>query len=195
MATLGALVEIVAAVAGISRERVEAMARAVREAGLIATHGRGPSAAQMAETDAANLLIAVNAAETARSAPETVRRFRVLRANNKAKYEFGSVLDGMIAAATKQELSGYLLGLGFGSVGKEPEMQRSGLGTFTIKVEFELSRPMAIVKCRIPAIDMPKSVPFFPPREKRGVRVEADRRTITTITERTILAVAEMMRR
>ena len=128
MATLGALVELVAAAEGISRERVEAIARAVREAGLIATHGRGPSAAQMSAADAANLLIAANAAETARAAPETVRRFRALRTNNRNRHEFGRVLEEMIAAAARGVKSfDCLLGLGFGPLGIEHEKRKHTL--------------------------------------------------------------------
>lgn len=67
MATLENLVATIAEVQGIGAERVRAIARAVREAGLIAKHGRGTSAAEMSETDAANLLIAVNVADTART--------------------------------------------------------------------------------------------------------------------------------
>ena len=42
MATLSQLVDVVAAVEGLDRERVGAIARVVREAGLIATRGTGP---------------------------------------------------------------------------------------------------------------------------------------------------------
>ena len=81
MATLSQLVDVVAHVEGLNRDRVGAIARAVREAELIATYGRGTSAGHTGLTDAANLLIDVNAAETARSAPEVVRRYRASRTN------------------------------------------------------------------------------------------------------------------
>jgi hypothetical protein len=81
-----------------------AFARSVREAGLITSRGRGPSAAEMNEADAANLLIAVNAAETARAAPDTVRRFRALRMSHENQRAFGAVLEEMIAAAVRNEL-------------------------------------------------------------------------------------------
>jgi hypothetical protein len=192
MATLGALVDIVAAAEGISRERVEAIARAVREAGLIATHGRGSSAAQMTETDAANLLIAVNAAETARAAPETVRRFRALRADNKSQHEFGRVLEEMIAATVSGEIVACLLDLGFRRLGVEGEKRRHALRRFDLRIEFQSSPPLAVIECRLPATRMPQFLPFYPPREKSAGRAEVDRRT--TITDRTILAIAERMR-
>lgn len=192
MATLGALVETVAAAEGINRERVEAIARAVREASLIATHGRGPSAAQMSETDAANLLIAVNAAETARAAPETVRRFRALRTNNRNRHEFGRVLEEMIAAAARSEIVDCLLGLGFGPLGIEHEKRKHTLRAFDLRIEFQSSRPLAVIECRVPATRPPQFLPFYPPQEKSAVRTEVDRRT--TITDRTILAIAKTMR-
>ena len=87
MTTLSQLVDVVAAVEGLDGDRVAAVARAVREAGLIATYGRGTSAAKMGLADAANLLIAVNAAETARGAPEIVRRYRASRTNNNKRFD------------------------------------------------------------------------------------------------------------
>jgi hypothetical protein len=98
MATLSQLVGIIATVEGLDRERVGAIARAVREAELIATHGRGTSAAHMGEAYAANLLIAVNAAETARIAPEIVRRYRASRTNNRRQLQFGATLEQMITS-------------------------------------------------------------------------------------------------
>lgn len=192
MATLGALVELVAAAEGISRERVEAIARAVREAGLIATHGRGPSAAQMSAADAANLLIAVNAAETARDAPDTVRRFRELRTNDRNRREFGQVLEGMIAAAIEAKFFDFLLDLNLGPKGARHEEQRSASKKSDLRIEFLSSRPMAVIEGRVPANLMPRLLPFYPPHEKSAVRAEADRRT--AITHRTILAIAEMIR-
>lgn len=195
MATLAALVEIVADAEGIEAQRVAALARSVREAGLIASRGRGPSAAQMSEADAANLLIAVNAAETARAAPDTVRHFRALRTNRENPRAFGPVFEEMIAAATKNELVDYLLDLGFGPVGIERDKQRHALGTFEMRIEFQHERPMVVIECRMPSIAMPKFIPFYPPHEKGIVLAKVDRRAITEITQNTILAVAKMMHR
>lgn len=195
MATLGALVEIIADAEGVDNQRVAAIARSVREAGLITSRGRGPSAAQMTETDAANLLIAVNAAATARGAPDTVRRFRELRTYHQHQREFGRVLEEMIAASVKNELVEYLLGLDFGPVGIERDKQRHAIGNFEVRITFQHDRPMAVIECRMPSTAMPKLVPFYPPREKGTALAKVDGRTITEITQNTILAVAEMMRR
>jgi hypothetical protein len=80
MATLAQLVETIAVWEGIDAATVRLFARNVREAGLITTGGRGPSAGKMTFADAANLLIAVNASKIAREAPEVVREYRLLTA-------------------------------------------------------------------------------------------------------------------
>ena len=55
MAILSELVTTVAKVSGMDQATVALIARHAREAGLIAMSGRGPSAASMGPTDAANL--------------------------------------------------------------------------------------------------------------------------------------------
>jgi hypothetical protein len=188
--TLQELVQAIAATEGIDRQRVAAIARAVREAGLIATHGRGTSAARMTESDAANLIIAVNVAETARSAPEAVRRYRALRAKNTARSKFGVVLEEMISAAARRNLAAYLLNLGFGPAQKHNE--QFGDGAVAVRIEFRRGWPPAVIECRIPSIAMPQAMPFYPLRRDRAARAEADRGT--TISERTIVAVANKLR-
>jgi hypothetical protein len=78
MATLTQLVDTIAKVEGLERSTVNLVARYVREAGLIATHGRGTSAATMGVKDAANLLIGVNATTTGKDAARTVLAYRAL---------------------------------------------------------------------------------------------------------------------
>jgi hypothetical protein len=180
MAVLSELVQAIALCEGIDQERVAAIARAVREAGLIATHGRGTSAARMTAKDAANLLIAANTAETARSAPEAVRRFRALEAKG---IEFGRVLEEMIDAAARRRLAEYLLELGFGPARNLRDQFGPTLRQFAMRIEFIQGRPAAVIECRIPSTAMPKFLAFYPARQDR----EKDRRT--TITHKTILAV------
>jgi len=187
MATLSQLVDVVAAVEGLDRERVGAIARVVREAGLIATHGRGTSAAQMGLADAANLLIAVNAAETARSAPEIVRRYRASRTNDRKQLEFGLTFEAMIAAAERRRLADHLMSLGFGPAGDLREKLGDAREKFDLRIEFTGSRPLVIIECRIPMSAMPKFLPFYP--RDSTARAQADRRT--AISHRTIHAIAE----
>jgi hypothetical protein len=191
MATLSQLVDVVAAVEGLDRERVGAIARAVREAGLITTHGRGTSAAHMDPADAANLLIAVNAAETARSAPEIVRRYRASQTNNKKQLEFGATFEGLIAAAeTLRRLADHLLDLGLGPKGDQREKLGHNREKFDLRIEFTGGWPLVIIECRVPTSAMPKYLSFYP--TDSAARAPADRRT--AISHRTIQTIAETLR-
>jgi hypothetical protein len=80
LALLSDLVEAIAKVEDIDPATVGLIARYLREAGLIAMHGRGPSAARMSVTDATNLLIGVNATSRASNAPRVVKAYRQLEA-------------------------------------------------------------------------------------------------------------------
>ena len=100
LATLEELVVTIADIEGLGTERVRAIARSMREAGYIATRGRGNSAAEMSDRDAANLLIAVNAAGTARIAPQIVQRYRRLPARSKLWVtQFGTEFEKLLFAA------------------------------------------------------------------------------------------------
>src|SRR5689334_4728902 len=76
MVRLSDLVATIARVEGLPEPGVAQIARHVREAGLVSQSGRGLSAARMTIPDAANLLIAVNAAPMAKDAPRAVARYR-----------------------------------------------------------------------------------------------------------------------
>jgi hypothetical protein len=76
MAVLSELVNTVAKVTGMDAATVALIARHAREAGLIAMSGRGPSAASMRPTDAANLLIAINTVHQASSVGRVIPLYR-----------------------------------------------------------------------------------------------------------------------
>lgn len=78
MALLSALVKAIADVEGIDEVQVGWVARHLREAGHITQAGRGRGAAHMSNSDAANLLIGVNAATGAKNAAEAVGLYRSL---------------------------------------------------------------------------------------------------------------------
>lgn len=78
MALLSALVKAIADVEGIDEVQVGWVARHLREAGHITQAGRGRGAAHMSSSDAANLLIGVNAASGAKNAAEAVSLYRNL---------------------------------------------------------------------------------------------------------------------
>lgn len=79
MASIAELVRVVANVEGFEENFVSVYARSAREAGLISHHGRGRNAARMTPTDAAHLLIAVNASPLAKEVPEVIARYGELR--------------------------------------------------------------------------------------------------------------------
>jgi hypothetical protein len=109
MATLSELVNTVAVVTGMDAAAVALPARHAREAGLIAMSGRGPSAASMRLSDAANLLIAINttkhASEVARAIPlyrQLVPYERDAEGNRRALERvgrFGEIMELLIRAA------------------------------------------------------------------------------------------------
>lgn len=80
MAKLPALVTEVARIDGRARETVDHIARVIRERGYITTGKRGGGAAEMTAREAANLLIALNGADSPKEGPAAIDRFRSLRA-------------------------------------------------------------------------------------------------------------------
>jgi hypothetical protein len=78
MATLSNLVSALAHVTGLPEATVFAHGRFAREAGLISQAGRGLGGAQMAATDATNLLLAVGGTRVTREAEKTIRALRQL---------------------------------------------------------------------------------------------------------------------
>lgn len=75
MATLSALVKVIADAQGLDENQVVWIARHLREAGLITQGGRGRGGAQMTAQDAVNLLIGVNAPGEPKDAPITLEQF------------------------------------------------------------------------------------------------------------------------
>src|SRR5262245_1968147 len=112
MATLSDLVEVLAAVEGLDRSSVALNARLVREAGFIKTGGRGGSAAKMSVTDAANLIIAVNASKAVADSAKTVATYGALRmlGHDRARSpSLREVLVMLIEAAGGRKLPAELL--------------------------------------------------------------------------------------
>lgn len=78
MSTLPVLVTALAEVDSRDRATIEYFARTIRQAGYITTGKRGMGAAKVTAREAANLLIALAGAESARDAPVEIDRFRSL---------------------------------------------------------------------------------------------------------------------
>lgn len=194
MATLSQLVAAIATVEGIDAERVTAIARAVREKGLIQTSGRGTSAAQMSEADAANLLIATNTADTARMAPATIKEYRALEAKRKPS-QFGSELEELISAAKRECLADYiakmvtLLGTRGHHLGRRPYPNED----YRFEIEFGKPVPSVLVQIWVPTYSKRDYVDFIDRRKPKG-EAQGDRRERTRITQRTIFAVANVLR-
>ncbi|BBO08495.1 MULTISPECIES: hypothetical protein [Bradyrhizobium] len=194
MATLSQLVAGIAAVEGIDAERVGAIARAVREEGLIKTSGRGPSAAQMDECDAANLLIAVNTADTARTAPGVVKQYRALQARRDRTSEFGSEFEELLSAAKAELLADYatkvvsLLGTRRHILGKRHYPNEA----YEFSITFE--KPVPSVLLHVGASRAKPHFISFYDRQELTIKTAGDRRESTTITQRTIFAVADVLR-
>ena len=198
MATLSQLVAGIAAAEGIDAERVGAIARAIREHGHIKTSGRGTSAAQMSEPDAANLLIAANMAETARSAPAAVAQYRALRAKrDNQTSEFGSELEGMISAAKRECLADYITKMValLGTRGHVLSRRRFLTEEYRIEIEFEKPVPSVMVGISIVKTSHHGNyISFFDQSRRPSTEASADRRERTRITQRTIHAIANVLR-
>jgi len=76
MARLSELVSAISLALGFEERSASLCARYLREAGLIAQKGRGPSAAHMGPTDATNLLFAIMASGAFKDAPVCARLAR-----------------------------------------------------------------------------------------------------------------------
>jgi len=79
MATLSDFVSEIATQTNFGRATIFAYGRFAREAGLIKQGGRGKGGAQMTESDAANLLIAIAGTSITREAPNAIQLFRPMR--------------------------------------------------------------------------------------------------------------------
>ena len=85
MAKSGELIDAIAHAAGnLDSVTVGSYYRAIREAGLTTPSARGRGAADMTIRDAANLIIAIGASNTAKGAPDVVKEYRSLRRNHNS---------------------------------------------------------------------------------------------------------------
>jgi hypothetical protein len=208
MARLSELVQTVAKVEGMDPATVGLIARNVREAGLIATRGRGPSAAKMNLADATNLLIAVNATVTAWEAAQAVRNYRQLEVS-KLRARLGDTLEQLIAAAPSGAVPQPFLSK------PVPRLVAEG---FWEGIEFTFYKPMPRATLFIsaqtdPAIDLVDGGPpsdhdvfldkvtsltfnFNPPgdQKRQARKYFGDRRDATSIGYSTMRAVGELLR-
>ena len=163
--------------------------------GLIATGGRGNSAAKMSERDAANLLIAVNVANTARVAPRIVERYRGLRARSATfDADFGAEFEKLLRAARTRTMANFVANL----VRLAP--RRSPLAStlydaedYEMEIRFKKPTPGVTIDVTVPREEITVPISFYERREGRPTAV-SDLVIGFAITERTIFAVGKLLR-
>ena len=221
MATLSHLVETIAAVEGIDPATVALIARHIREANLISTGGRGPSAARMTITDAANLLIGVNATRIAAEAADAVRVYRELNAYEfralrdprpeSSRGRLGDAIEQLIEASGAGKLPDPFFEL---SISLDLDMEEAfSRGDVHIELKFQTLSPAASLRMwMIPDSDVidpatpaewldvkppDLSVLFSPTRQRRSstnrTSATGDRIEETTIGYRTLRAVGKLI--
>jgi hypothetical protein len=187
MAILSELVKTVAKVSGMDLASVALIARHAREAGFIAMSGRGPSAAPMGLTDAANLLIAVNTVRHAREVARAIPLYRQLvpyerdpkgnRHALEAVGRFGEVIETLIHAAAVGTFPDSFLGKEMSVQLKDDFSQRNAGVVMKFNATF-VAAALRIIK-RIPEDSLPDYPPldlapvmlafdFFPPTRRRS---------------------------
>lgn len=219
MAILSDLVETIARVEGTDAATVGLIARYLREAGLIATHGRGPSAAKMRLTDASNLLIGVNATSGATNAARIVKTYRHLHALEFRSLSdprpqsswgtLGDAIEQLLCAAGTGELPDPFMGQGLG-LGFQEAFFREEV---RVELRFRKSAPAAFLRMtELPAADETEparadqwtavrspdfSSAFFPLRPRGPTsekkKLTGDRIEETMISYRTLRAVGKLI--
>jgi len=221
VALLSQLVKAIAKVEELDEVQVSFYARNAREAGLITQRGRGRGAAHMAVTDAANLLIGVNASKLAIDVGDVIPRYRELYLNgsnaddvkrrqlrNLITFDasFGEYLEHLINLARpthngRSELDDTLAL----SVRKADEAfaRRRGVSFPPPQLEIQFIRPSTEVCVMLlsPRVSENKTVvdlyelarSIYRPGEYNVGLVKPERQESTIITQRTISAVAQCL--
>ena len=210
MATLSELVEVIAKVEGVDHARVGWIGRSLREAGLVTKRGRGTSAAQMEWSDAANMLIAVNATRNTAEAARAASAFRRFRPDQypyqisemSRDFTLGEAIEQLlVAAGTSKPPTPFL-----GTTDYYDLLDAFETGQVHLELRFKTSTPSALLRIAepldeaIPEVTAPALLAVhFSPRKARdppntrndegGDRVEE-----TTIGFRTLSAVGKLIR-
>jgi hypothetical protein len=213
MATLTELGEVISEVEGIDPARVAWIGRSLREAGLISKQGRGPSAAHMGWTDAANIVIGVNAARNPADATKAVQTYRRLRPQEyeipvsemRRDFTLGEAIEQLLMAAGSGELPRSFLG------GSENDITISkwlAAGQLNVELRFRTDAPSTLLRLALRVDDadpeLTATIParlllHFSPRKARdppNARQDRsrDRREETTIGFRTLREVGRLIR-
>jgi hypothetical protein len=212
MATLSELAEVIAKVEGVDHATVTWIGRSLREARLVAKHGRGPSAAQMGWSDATNMLIAVNATRNTAEAARAVfayRRFRpeqyeVPISEMNRDFTLGEAIEQLlVAAGTSRPPTPFL-----GTTDDYELSEAFETGQVHVELRFRTSAPSALLRIAVPIGEAKPEltaqaptllVVHFSPRKVRDppkARQDrsGDRLEETTIGFRTLREVGRLIR-
>ncbi|PJI56027.1 hypothetical protein CTI14_00410 [Methylobacterium radiotolerans] len=197
MAFFNDLVRVIASVEGMEEMTVRGICLSVRDAGHVSKGGRGLSAAKMSVRDAANLLIGVNASSIARSAGSIVQSYRDLQLTDRVHLrddESGRIFK---APALREDLGSYLEFLidtygNPGSIGDRilSDEAQSELHQLSVEIAFSKPEPYAEATYRLRDTNKNYAVFWF---MGTGNFSSADRRDTTTISDKTLRAVAEVL--
>jgi hypothetical protein len=178
MAILSELVTTVARVSGMDAATVALIARHAREAGLIAMSGRGPSAAAMGLSDAANLLIAVNTTKRVSEVARAIPFYRHLIPHERDAKGYRHTLEGVgtLGEVIEQLIRATALGI-FPDpfLGKRPSVQVRddfAQGKIWMAMKFNISFVAAALRfaSKIPG----DGLPDYPPMESAPVVLAFD---------------------
>jgi hypothetical protein len=216
MATLSELAEVIAEVEGVDHATVTWIGRSLREAGLVAKHGRGPSAAQMGWSDATNMLIAVNATRNTAEAVRAVSAYRRFRPEQyqvpisemNRDFTLGEAIEQLlVAAGTSQPPKPFL-----GTTDYYDLSEAFETGEVHVELRFRTSESSALLRIapleapledeatpELMAIIPPLVLVHFSPRKVRDppkARQDrsGDRLEETTIGFRTLREVGRLIR-
>lgn len=209
MAFFNDLVRAIAAIEGMEEMAVRGIGLSVRDAGHITKGGRGLSAAKMTVKDAANLLIGVNASLVARDAGEIIQRYRdavvtdrlgLMKHGAGAVFEatelhqsFGNFIEAMIEAHMQvDDISApiqNLIDVDFSAAYKQASDNKI---TEKLRTEISFFKPEPGVDVYFvgDVIGQKYGQLWF---MGKGYYSDKDRKDATTITDKTLRAVAKIL--
>jgi hypothetical protein len=221
MALLSQLVQALAAVEELDPVTVRFYARSLREAGLVSQRGRGRGAAQMTASDAANLIIGVNASALAIDVGKVTPKYRAvklrwtdawklktkrLRSLIASDLTFGEHLEYLVDLARPTAYGTSALNDLLDGLVRKSDVafaDRRGIPFPRPKLEIEFARPHVAVGLQLHAprifeqtgdVDLSLiAAAVFRPEKSTVNTKETERRELTMITNRTLFEVARCL--
>ncbi|WP_336489822.1 hypothetical protein [Methylobacterium nigriterrae] len=191
---MSTLVERIAEVEGIDATYASGVARYLREAGLLTQAGRGRGAAHMNITDAARLLIGLNASVTAKEAPDYTRKFGELKMIWDEYAKIGGVCEkGQLLLPAIENL--------IELCGQQSLRRKFEQADLEIKIQFNLPVPHVFIhifettedEFCIPDTKEVARGMYGSNMAKIPFKMMPDKIVTTTITQRTLLVAADVV--